>query len=100
LANRADGFIFAGKTVDDFMHEWQLLQKLLIEGGRSGDGFGTYCLIVNDGFRSLDTKEVAEASCRWNGAGGTHASIVTIGRGFKTAEYHIDYFNDIRGRLG
>jgi hypothetical protein len=76
------------------------LQKLLIESGRSIDGFGAHCLIMNDQFRGVDAKAAAESICRWADAGGTHASIVTMGRGFQAADHHIDYLNEVRQRLG
>lgn len=97
-AHLADGFIFAGKEVHDVIADWQLMQNLLIESGRSIDGFGGHCLIMNGQFEALGAVEAADSIRRWEDAGGTHASVVTMGKGFAAAGQHIDYLHEVKHR--
>lgn len=99
-AQLADGFIFAGGNVLNAIPDWKLLQKLLIEAGRPLEGFGAQCQIMNDQFRGLEAPATVDAIRRWEDAGGTHASIVSTGKGFTSARQHIDFLEEVRNCLG
>jgi alkanesulfonate monooxygenase SsuD/methylene tetrahydromethanopterin reductase-like flavin-dependent oxidoreductase (luciferase family) len=95
-----DGFIFAGPLEDGggrlggVLDGWKRVQHHLAESGRSGEGFGAdWVLSVQR------ADDVVEAIKRWQDVGGTHASVVTMGRGFDTTEAHLDYIADVAARL-
>lgn len=90
-----DGFIFAGKP-DDVLGGWERVKHHLAENGRSVDGFGAD--YVTTSATSVD--KVVDTLARWEDAGGTHASVVTMGMGLKTTEAHLDFMAEVRNRLG
>ena len=58
-------------------------------------GFGAdYVMLAS---RSVD--ETLETLKRWEDAGGTHASVVTMGMNLGPAQAHIDYIADVKSRL-
>lgn len=95
-----DGFLFAGGTVADILPKWDRVRALLTEKGRPVDGFEAHCLIMDERFAGLDAVAAADNIRRWQDAGGTAASIVTMGRGFRTADEHLDHFARVRQALG
>ena len=44
--------------------------------------------------------QVVERALRWRDAGGTHASVVTMGLGFGMIDEHIDYMKRVADALG
>jgi probable F420-dependent oxidoreductase len=94
----ADGFIFAGALVDA-MPGWDRVRQLLQEAGRPIEGFRAQYLVQNRVAGGLSIDETQDTLRRWQDAGGTHASIVTMGRGFKTMEQHIDHLAEVRQRV-
>jgi len=95
-----DGFIFAGPLEDGggrlggVLDGWRRVQNHLAESGRSREGYGADWILVG---QRVD--EVVDALKRWQDAGGTHASVVTMGMGFDTTEAHLDYIADVAARI-
>ncbi|HTV95205.1 MAG TPA: TIGR03619 family F420-dependent LLM class oxidoreductase [Steroidobacteraceae bacterium] len=86
----ADGFIFAHGAGDAFALAARLRQ-FLKEAGRSESGFGLHCNMI----QAKSPRDVIETAARWRDIGGTHASVVTMGRNLKTIEEHIDYLRAV-----
>jgi len=87
-----DGFIFAGKEAHD---GWQRVRHHLDAAGRSSDGFGRD--LMTNACRSAD--DCLKAMDAWRDAGGTHASVCTMGMGFDSVSAHIDFIAGIKSRL-
>lgn len=98
-AKLGDGFLFAGAGVRDILPGWARVKELLIEEGRKVEDFTAQCLIMNSKFGGLTPEEARDNIRRWEDAGGKYASIVTMGKGFKTADEHIDFLNEVRQKL-
>ena len=96
-----DGFIFAGPLtggrgpVGGVLEGWERTQHHLRQAGRNVKDFGAdYVMLAAPGVDdTLDTLK------RWQDAGGTHASVVTMGMKLGPAKAHIDYLADIKARL-
>lgn len=82
----ADGFIFADGAGDAFELASRLRQ-FLKEAGRTESGFGLHCNML----RAKTPRDVIETASRWRDIGGTHVSVVTMGKNFTTIDQHIDY---------
>ena len=96
-----DGFIFAGPleggqgAVGGVLDGWIRIKEHLQANDRSVSGFGAdYVMLAS---RSVD--ETLETLKRWEDAGGTHASVVTMGMNLGPAQAHIDYIADVKSRL-
>jgi len=96
-ARVADGFIFSGGAIDRTVDRWQRLRQRVLDRGRSIDDFGADYLVRSQG-GGVD--EVANVLDAWREAGGTHASVVTMGLGLTTADGHIDYLASVAAALG
>ncbi len=94
-ARLGDGFIFGGSTavVTD---AWHHIQELLDRNGRPVEGFGAEAAVLT---RQGPADHAARIRA-WEAAGGTHASVVTMGLGLDSAEAHIDYFGQVARELG
>ncbi len=89
-ARLGDGFIFVDGMVDAFEQIANLKQHLRDEG-RAGEEFGFHCNML----KAKTPEAVVETAARWREAGGTHASVVTMGHNFATADEHIDYMEKV-----
>jgi probable F420-dependent oxidoreductase len=89
-----DGFTFAG-DVDRAIDGLARVRHHLTESGRPADGFGLELIPT----RARDTAAVTEAAERWESAGGTHATFVTLKLGFDTAAAHLDHLHSLRDAL-
>jgi hypothetical protein len=49
---------------------------------------------------ALGVEAAADTIKRWEDAGGTHASVVTMGMGFGATEAHVDYIADVAAKVG
>ncbi|HVE94794.1 MAG TPA: LLM class F420-dependent oxidoreductase [Acidimicrobiales bacterium] len=85
-ARVGDGFMFGGGATHVF-EALRRVQQLVIEQGRSLDGFGAECAVRTD----KGPQAVAERMQAWRDAGGTHAAVVTMGLGLRTVDEHVDY---------
>jgi hypothetical protein len=64
--------------------------------GRSVEDFGADYVALPQGGVAVLTAEVDA----WREAGGTHVSVVTMGRGLDSADGHIDYLASVADALG
>jgi probable F420-dependent oxidoreductase len=97
-----DGFIFAGATdtgagpAMGVLGAWERVKEHLAENERKTRDFGAdYVMLATRGVEA-----VADTIKRWEDAGGTHASVVTMGMGFETVEDHLSYIADVAAKLG
>jgi probable F420-dependent oxidoreductase len=89
-----DGFIFAGDT-DGSVAGLDRVKHYLAEAGRSFDGYGADYVML----RAKDADATVDTIKRWEDAGGTHASVVTMARGFTTIDEHIGFIEQVRAKL-
>ena len=86
-ARLGDGFIFFGGGVEHAVEAWQRLRDRVRGHGRSVEDFGgDYVVLPSGGIGDL-TAEIGA----WRDAGGTHVSVVTMGRGLDSVDGHIDF---------
>src|SRR3954468_19588616 len=76
-ARLGDGFIFFGGGVGHAANAWDRVRDLVREHGRSAETFGGEYVVVPWGEIGELTAEIDA----WERVGGTHTSIVTMGRG-------------------
>jgi alkanesulfonate monooxygenase SsuD/methylene tetrahydromethanopterin reductase-like flavin-dependent oxidoreductase (luciferase family) len=94
-ARLADGFIFFGGGADHNVDVWKRLRDRVRGLGRSVDEFGgDYVVLPRSGVGNL-TAEIDT----WREAGGTHASVVTMGLGLDSIDGHIDYIASVADAL-
>ena len=90
-ARLADGFIFIGGDIDRSVDAWQRLRDRVDRMGRSVEDFGgEYVVRPRSGIDDL--KADIEV---WREAGGTHASVVTMGMGLDSLDAHLDFLAKI-----
>jgi probable F420-dependent oxidoreductase len=95
-ARLADGFIFFAGGADHAAAAWNRLRDRVDGLGRPVDEFGgDYVVLAQDSVSAL-----AEQIDGWRQAGGTHASVVTMGLGLTRADDHIDYLASVAEALG
>jgi probable F420-dependent oxidoreductase len=95
-ARLADGFIGFGGGIDHTVDVWKRLRDRVRGYGRSVDDFGgEYVALPRGGVADLRAEIEA-----WREAGGTHASVVTMGRGLDSVDAHIDYLVSVADALG
>ena len=99
-AKMGDGFIFAADFDDACMPQWQRVQELLKEEGRDTKDFLAYHIVQNNDVSGKSPQEAVDVVKRWQDAGGTHASICTMGLGYKTSVQHVDYLAEVKSLLG
>jgi probable F420-dependent oxidoreductase len=85
-----DGFIFVDGAADAFEQIGKIKQYLQ-QASRPLEGFGLHCNML----RAKTPKDVVDTLSRWRDAGGTHASVVTMGQKFTTIDAHIDYMKRV-----
>jgi probable F420-dependent oxidoreductase len=95
-ARLADGFIFFGGGVEHAAGAWNRLRDRVDGLGRSVAEFGGDYVVLPQG----SVGELAEQIDGWREAGGTHASVVTMGLGLNRVDDHIDYLASVAGALG
>jgi probable F420-dependent oxidoreductase len=87
-----DGFTFAGdldKTIDGLAR----VDHHRREAGRADEAFGAE-LITS---RAKDVAKLVETAERWQEAGGTHLSVLTMKLGLDTAAAHVAYLAEVKG---
>ncbi|MDT4934809.1 MAG: hypothetical protein QOK11_2701 [Pseudonocardiales bacterium] len=95
-ARLADGFIFFGGGIDHSVDTWTLLRDRVGSHGRSVEDFGGDHVVLPPGSVSEVTAEIDT----WREAGGTHVSVVTMGRGLDSVDAHVDYSASVADALG
>jgi probable F420-dependent oxidoreductase len=88
-----DGFVFAGPT-ERVLSGWEHVCGLLDDAGRAVDEFGAdWCL------RGTTAEGVADRVATWEEAGGSHASVITLGLGFPDVDAHIAHLQAVAEAL-
>jgi probable F420-dependent oxidoreductase len=94
-ARLANGFIFFGGTSGQVVAEWNRLRDRVSGHGRTVDDFGAdWVVLSRAGLGELSAEIEA-----WRGAGGTHVSVDTMGRGLDTIDAHINYLASVADAL-
>ena len=94
-ARLGDGFIFFGGGIDHAINAWDQLRELVREHGRSAETFGGEYVVVPWGGIGELTAEIDA----WERVGGTHVSIVTMGRGLDSVDAHVDLISTLADAL-
>jgi probable F420-dependent oxidoreductase len=95
-ARLGDGFMFFGGGLEHSVRAWERVRALVNDHGRSAEAFGAEYVVVPWGGVGELSAEVAG----WQRAGGTHLSVVTMGRGLHSVEAHIDLLSTVADTLG
>ena len=95
-----DGFIFAGPLDGGggrggVLEGWDRLKHHLQENDRSVEGFGADYVAL----AARNVNETVDSLKRWQDAGGTHASIVTMGMNLGPVNAHVDYISTVKSKL-
>ena len=98
-ARTADGFIFAGDVEKAVVH-WARLREHLAAAGRPELGFRAQYMLQTRAFGGLGLDAACVALDKWRGAGGTHASIVSMGLGLTSVGQHIEHLVSIWNLAG
>lgn len=93
-ARLADGFIFFGGGIDHCVDAWRRLRDRVGGLGRPVEDFGADYVVLTGGVDVVTTEIDA-----WREAGGTHASVVTMGLGLDSVDSHIDYLTSVADAL-
>jgi probable F420-dependent oxidoreductase len=94
-ARLADGFIGFGGGIDHTVSTWKRMRDRVRGLGRSVEDFGgEYVALPRGGMGDL----MAEIDA-WREVGGTHVSVVTMGRGLDSVDGHIDYLASVADAL-
>lgn len=89
-----DGFLFGGPTTT-VLEGLGRLRELADEAGRAPDDLGTEAMILS----KKGPDDVAAKIRAWAAAGGTHASVVTMGLGLDSTDAQIDYLGQVADAL-
>jgi probable F420-dependent oxidoreductase len=95
-ARLADGFMFIGGTIDQTIENWKRLRELVSRVGRPVEDFGGDYVALS----GANVGELTSELDAWRGAGGTHASVVTMGLGLDSIGSHIDFITTVADALG
>jgi probable F420-dependent oxidoreductase len=95
-ARLGDGFIFGGGTIDRVTEGWKHIESALHEAGRDPASFGREMVIGRSDSTPQDVAGRLEWCREW---GCTHAAIDTMGKGFSTAEAHLEFLSETRRRF-
>jgi probable F420-dependent oxidoreductase len=94
-AKMADGFIHAGGFEQFAVPGMARLRELLAEEGRDGSKFGQHLILQSPKGVGLTVDESIAILRQWREMGGTHASIDTMRKGFRSAQEHVDFLGEI-----
>jgi probable F420-dependent oxidoreductase len=96
-ARWGDGYLFVGDVRGhaSAQEQWRRVQELVAAEGRDVTRFGAD-LFVRVGEPSAAAEEIRS----WESQGGTHATIVTMDRGFTWVGEHIDFACRVKETLG
>lgn len=95
-ARLGEGFIFIGAPARN-EEAWTRIRLYLKEAQRSAADFGREIIVGRADKSPQDVARTIEA-CRE--LGYTHVAIDTMGKGFSTAEAHLEFVSEVRRRLG
>jgi probable F420-dependent oxidoreductase len=97
-AKMADGFIHAGGFEQFAVPGLARIRELLAENGRDAASFGNHLILQNPKGVGLSVDEAVDTLNRWRDMGGTHASIDTMRKGYRTAQEHLDFLAEVIAR--
>ena len=89
-----DGFIFAGDA-ELVAEARQKVDQYRADAGRADEPFGNDLITL----RARDVETAVRTVNEWRDAGGTHASVCTMGMGLDSIEAHIDFMAEVKSRL-
>jgi alkanesulfonate monooxygenase SsuD/methylene tetrahydromethanopterin reductase-like flavin-dependent oxidoreductase (luciferase family) len=94
-ARLADGFVFSRGDVEEAVETWKRIRDRVEGYGRSVADFGVEVVVrVQD-----SVEELTDRVGVWREAGGTHLSVVTMGRGLDSVEAHLDHLSAVSKAL-
>lgn len=94
-ARIGDGFIFSGGAIDRVTEGWKHIESALREVGRDPGTFGREMVIGRGDETPQDVAKRLEWCREW---GCTHVAIDTMGKGFSTADAHLEFLSEVRRR--
>lgn len=94
-ARMADGFIHAGGFEQFAVPGMARLKELLAENGRDQASFGQHLILQSPKGVGLSIEESIAILRQWRDMGGTHASIDTMRKGFRSAQEHVDFLAEV-----
>jgi hypothetical protein len=95
-ARLGDGFVFFGGGLAHAVDAWGSLRDRVRGHGRSVEDFGgDYVALPPSGIG-----ELPEEIDAWQEAGGTHVSLVTMGRGLDSVDGHLKFLASLADALG
>jgi len=92
-ARLGDGFIFSGGNVDRVTEGWKHIESALREARRDPATFGREMVIGRSDRTPQEVAKRLEWCREW---GCTHAAIDTMGKGFATADAHLEFLSEVR----
>lgn len=96
-ARLGDGFIFSAGAAERALEGWKHIESALREAGRDPAAFGKEMVVG----RAERTAQEVAARLEWCREWGcTHAAIDTMGKGFSTADAHLEFLSEVRRRIG
>ncbi len=99
-ARLCDGFMFGGLTGEALREAWTNMRSYVKEAGRSVEDFvGHTYLMSAENFGGADVQAAADMVREWEDMGGTEVSIVSMGRGFKEVDQHIDHYQAVLAKV-
>ncbi|SEO85058.1 LLM class F420-dependent oxidoreductase [Trujillonella endophytica] len=98
-AELADGFVFGYAFRDTAVGQWQRVQELLRDAGRSPAGFrGVFVLLPDERGGDWATRTV-EALPRLRDAGATDVTVTSARQGLTTVAEHVDHIARLKARV-
>jgi probable F420-dependent oxidoreductase len=96
-ARLGDGFVFSAANTERVTEGWRQIESALRGVGRDPASFGREMVI---GRAEKTPQEVAKRLQWCRDWGCTHAAIDTMGKGFSTAQAHLEFLAEVRRHLG
>ncbi len=94
-ARLGDGFIFTGSR-ESAIDGWNHVERYLRQNGRDPSAFGKELVIGRFDKTPAEAATRIEKCREW---GCTHVAIDTMGKGFTTAEAHLEFLSEVRQRV-
>ncbi len=99
-ARLCDGFMFGGLTGDALREAWTDIKRWVAEAGRNVDDFiGHSYMMSAENYGGASVQECVDFVREWEDMGGHEVSIVSMGRGFKEVDQHIDHYQAVLANL-
>jgi probable F420-dependent oxidoreductase len=99
-ARLADGFMFALGFEDSSLAAWSQIREMVRQEGRAPESFGGQFNLQSWTGEIPDYAKIVGQLHKLQDAGATHAAVVSLGRGFKQTQEHLDFFAEVKRRAG